>query len=887
MHMRLRGFHRFFVTLLIGLVLSSPLAAQSMEGNGAVATGLLLRQLDGVKRVLMIGAHPDDEDTGLLTTLARGWGVETAYLSLTRGGGGQNLIGPELFEGLGVIRSGELVASRSLDGGAQFFTRAFDYGYSKSADEALSLWPNEELLSDVVWVIRQFRPHVVVSVFSGTPRDGHGQHQAAGIMARQAFSAAGDPSRFSDQLSRGVEAWAPAKLYESARGFFRSGGDPPADAIQIQMGSRDPLLGRSLYQLSRESRSQHRSQDMGAIQAPGLRATGVRFIESRVGGEDGGMFEGVDTTLVGLTAVLPMAEAAATRRHLESYRTSVRRAVEGFGLNPSVIAGDLGEAVRHLQQALAASDGEGDTELYTALARKIELVTQAFMAASGLSFDLIVDDELVVPGQVATVMARLWNASDFSLVEPAIDLDVAYGWDVSEVSIEGLELDGSVIPGSLVTWTYHVNVPSDADLSKLYYLRENRDGAWYRWPDESDLWGLPRDPEPVGASVSFEARLGGQSAAPRVSTSASWRYVGVDPGLGQFEEPVLIVPSVSVEVMPRGVVWPASRSEPASVSVVLRNEAEGGSRGHLSLQIPSGWSATPNSHAFDLPEAGSERTLTFRITPFGSAMAGEHVFQVQARTDEGNSYSEGYSLIDYDHVERAALFSPAEVTVTVVPVSVAEGLHVGYVMGSGDSGPEAIRQLGVGVEVLNDDQLRAGDFAAFDAIVLGVRSYETREALQAASDQLLDFAREGGTIVAQYNRGPFGSLAPRPLQTGRGSPRVADETAPIRMLDPEAPILMSPNRIGEDDFEGWVQERGLYFASDWDDSYEPILELNDPGEEPRHGSLLVTQVGEGIFVFTALSFFRQWSARVPGAYRLFANLISVDAADWRAYAARQ
>jgi LmbE family N-acetylglucosaminyl deacetylase len=882
--MRLNSVRQAWIAglLLVGASLGLPVHAtsQAMDGTGAVATGLLLRQMDGVKRVLMIAAHPDDEDTSLLTTLAREQGVETAYLALTRGDGGQNLIGPELWEGLGVVRTGELMAARALDGGKQFFTRAFDYGFSKTADEALSLWPREELLEDVVWVVRQFRPHVIVSVFSGTPRDGHGQHQAAGIMAREAFASAGDPSRFPEQLARGVEAWEPAKLYQSSRSFGGRGGGPDPAALVVPTGDLDPLLGRSAYQLSMESRSQHRSQDMGAAQPAGPRSTGVLLIESRVGGDGTGIFAGIDTTLVGLTASLPAANAGPTRQNLDAYRSALQLARTGFGLDPSATVDALSEAVNRLEQAILTSGALDSSPLGRALATKLDIATRALLAASGISLDVRSADDLVVPGQTVRVTAQLWNAGSLDLTRTAVDLGLPREWVVPLPTTEGVSGNGTVAPGTLATWTFEVRIPEDADLSRLYFLREGRDGARYRWPDEPDLWGLPRDPEVITATASFVPGL----LAPRVRSSAPWRYVGVDPARGEFERRVLVVPAVSVEASPRGLVWPASSLDARSVSVVVRSEAEGGSRGAVAMTAPVGWSVSPTSQLFALPEAGTERTMTFELRPSSTPEAGEHVFTVEARTDEGRVFGEGYSLIDYDHIERAALFSAAEARATVVPVDVADGLRVGYIMGSGDDGPEAIRQLGVDISLLSGDQVREGAFDGFNTIVLGIRAYEVRDDLRAASEQLLDFVREGGTVVAQYNRASLGSLPPFPLTVGRGSPRVTDETAPVRLVDPDAPLFTTPNRIGDGDFEGWVQERGLYFGSQWDDAWVPMLELNDVGEDPQRGSLLVASVGEGIFMYTGLSFFRQWADGVPGAYRLFANLISADPAAWSAYA---
>ncbi|MGD8289724.1 MAG: PIG-L family deacetylase, partial [Gemmatimonadota bacterium] len=825
------------------------------------------------------------EDTSLLTTLAREWGVETGYLALTRGDGGQNLIGPELWEGLGVVRTGELMAARDLDGAEQFFTRAFDYGFSKTADEALSFWPHDELLEDVVWVVRRFRPQIIVTVFTGTPRDGHGQHQAAGIVAREAFAAAGDPTRYPEQLTEGVEAWQPAKLYQTARGGFGGrGGGPPAGALVVPTGDLDPLLGRSAYQLSMASRSQHRSQDMGTAQPPGPRSTGVILEESRVDGGDGGFFAGVDTTLVGLVASLPANRAGTVRGHLTAYRASVQRAKERVGLDPADIADDLGEALSHLEQARSAAGDDAGTELALALNSKLETATSAFMAAAGITLDVRADDDLVVPGQTVEVTAQLWNSSRYTLTGADVELAVPTEWRVGDARTDGVSAAGSVAPGTLASWTFDVRLPDDADLSRLYFLRQPRDGAEYRWPDEPELWGLPRDPEPLVGSASFVPGADGGAVAPALHPSEAWRYVGVNPARGQYEHRVLIVPAVSVEVTPRGLVWPASRSEAQTVSVVVHSEADGGSRGTVAMSPPSGWAVTPTSRPFDLPEAGAERTVTFQVTPNGTPRAGEHVFRVEARTDEGVAYDEGYDLIDYEHIERAALFTDAEAHTTVVPVTVPDGLRVGYIMGSGDDGPEAIRQLGVDVTLLGADDVREGAFDDFDTIVLGIRAYEVRGDLRAAAEQLLDYVRGGGVVVAQYNRAPLGSLPPYPLEVGRGSPRVTDETAPVTLIDPQGPIFTTPNRIGASDFQGWVQERGLYFGSEWDDAWVPLLELNDAGEPPRLGSLLVASVGDGVFVYTGLSFFRQWADRVPGAYRLFANLISIDPERWAEYA---
>jgi hypothetical protein len=633
-----------------------------------------------------------------------------------------------------------------------------------------------------------------------------------------------------------------------------------------------------------ESRSQHRSQNMGAPQPAGPRTTGVSFVASHVGGAENEMFSGIDTTLVGLTAGMGGEDAAEVTEHLEAYQASVARARDELGLDPFRVAPHLGDALRHLRGAGGLRPG--DLEFRGALRSLRTIANRAFMAAAGIDFQVRASDDLVVPGQTLEVRAQLWNAGRASLWLPSVTLRAGLDWPVVETSVEGLAADGSVGPQSLVTWTYEVTIPDDAPLSQLYFLQEERDGAMYRWPAGRGNWGLPRDPSPVVGSLSFLPFQDDEPMGPAVQASAPWRYVGVDRARGEFEKPVLIVPAVSVAVTPAGVLWPQGQSDPRRITVALRSEADEGASGEVALQAPAGWSVFPASQPFALTSAGSERAVMFEVQPGPSVTAGEHVFRAIAVVD-GHEYDEGFALIDYEHIERTAMFADAEARVTVGPVAVREGLRAGYIMGTGDDGPTALRQMGASVELLREAQVREGAFDAYDVIVLGVRAYEARPDVRAANDQLLDFVRSGGTVINQYNQYQFsdGRYAPYHLTIGRPAPRVADETAAITILEPDAPIFTMPNRITQDDFEGWVQERGLYFASEWADEYVPLLELNDPGEPARHGSLLVASVGEGVYVYTGLSFFRQWAGRVTGAYRLFANLVSLEGSEWTAFAA--
>jgi LmbE family N-acetylglucosaminyl deacetylase len=878
-HARTRIAALLGALLLVGLPART--TAQSLEGTGVVPTGLLLRQMDGVKRVLMIGAHPDDENTSVLAELSRGMGAETAYLALTRGDGGQNLLGPELWDGLGIIRTGELEAARRLDGGRQFFTRAFDFGFSKRGDEALTLWPREELLADVVWVIRTFRPQVVISVFSGTPQDGHGQHQAAGIMAREAFDAAGDPQRFPEQLARGVEAWTPSKLYG---GVWRR---PSEATVLLETGAYDPLLGRSVLQLSMESRSFHRSQDMGAPRPMGPQQAGMKLERDRRGTDpesDHHVFAGIDTTLVGAAASLAEPAASGTRQHLEAYRTALAMAREEFGgPDPFAVVAPLRDALDHLRMAQAAAGATADTELRTVLERKVGLAQRALLAAAGVTLDVRAGDEMVIPGQTVQVTAYAWNGGPAVLSDVSAALALPSGWRAQPVRSEGLGPDGTLSPATMATWVYDVTVPQDARSTQMYYLRRPRVGGFYQWPDEPSLWGLPRDPAPVAGTFALSFPSGARKV--ETSTSAPWSYVGVNPARGEFREPVLVAPAVSVAVSPGGMVWPLEQSAGRTLTVALRNESRDGSRGTVRLQAPTGWSVSPDQFPFEIPSEGGERSFVFQVAPSGGVEPGEHVFRAEVVAADGGRFTEGFDIIDYEHIERVALYTPAEARITVVPVRVADGLRVGYIMGTGDDGPVAIRQLGAEVTLLDADAVRGGDFAAYDVVVVGVRAYETRDDLVAANGQLLDYAEAGGTVLVQYNQYDFprGGYTPYPVEMNRPAQRVAEEDAAVTILQPDAPVFTTPNRITQADFQGWVQERGLYFLSEWDEAYTPLLEMHDQDEEPARGSLLVAPVGEGLYVYAALSFFRQWSSGVPGPYRLFANLLSLKGAQWRGF----
>lgn len=865
-----------------------PARGQGSRLPGATEAGLILRQLDGVKRILVVAAHPDDEDTALLATLARGWGAEAAYFSFTRGEGGQNLIGTELGEGLGIIRSGELLAARAIDGARQYFGRAFDFGYSKSADETFSKWPRERVLSDLVWTIRRFRPHVLVTMWSGTPNDGHGHHQVSGILTHEAYEAAGNPARFPEQLAAGVEAWAPLKLYR--RPLF----EPEAVAIDIETGNLDPLLGLSHHQVAMDSRSQHRSQDFGTALPPGPRVTRLSLVASRVDADaDGPLLAGVDTTLATLTAEL----GAAGGMEMRAYRNAIREASELLvATRPQASLPALAEALRRLDRLRDLAEAAPEGEMRRELDRRARLLRRAILAVAGVRVELRARDDILAPGQTVLVEARVWSGAGASVELAPPVIEAPPGWTVTglrpgeaeepedlgmfarffrqQEEVRDPAASVRLGAGELGLWRYAATVPEDARPTSPWFLELERDGDLYRWPETPALWTLPFRPPALRGRVRATLATGNERISVDIEDPV--RFRGVDGVLGEFWRPLAVAPRVSVAPDAETLIWPTHRSEPRPVAFRLESHARDPVSGEIELDLPPGWRATPSRVPFNLPAEGSVQGVSFSVEPAAAGGEGEFFARPRLHTARGAETAVRATLIDYPHIEPRLVVSDAAARIVRFPVRVAER-RVGYVMGSGDDGPAAIRQLGLDVELIEPGDWEAGRLDRFDTIVLGVRAYEVRDDLIAANAVLLDWVERGGTAVVQYNRYEFNrdAYAPYPITIGRPAPRVTHEDAPVARLDPVAPLLSTPNRLDAADFEGWVQERGLYFPTDWDPRYQALLEMSDPGEAAERGSLLVAPVGRGIYAHTSLSLFRQLRAGVPGAFRLWANLISL------------
>jgi len=778
-----------------GAVQEVPAQGAGPSTGGAVALEHARRMLGHQMRVLMIGAHPDDEDTEVLTILARGHGAEVAYLSLTRGEGGQNLIGPELGEGLGLIRSGELLAARSLDGARQYFSRAYDFGFSKTVDEAWRFWPRDSVLKDVVRVIRKFRPQVVVSVFSGSPRDGHGQHQAAGWAAREAFRVAGDPAAFPELSGEeGLAPHTPLKLYQGAR------FDPSAPAAILDGGALDPVVGQSFRQIAMRSRSQHRSQDQGVLQEVGPSLARLTLVEDRTGAGEA-LWAGIDT---------------------------------------------------------AAVPGDPDQARHRARVGAIE---------AGLVFDAILADDQVVRGQRVGLRLSAWNAGPRA-VSVRMGVAVAAGEDW-QPSGDCLGEVHRVEPNRVVHCEVNLRVAEGARSSIPYFLEWPREGAMYRWA------GAPRDRGeafgPAAVTATFTAVTVGGDTIPAV-VAATFR--ARDQAWGEVRRPVHVVPRVSIGLEPLAGVWPLGRGG-RELGVSLRHGARDTTSGTVTLELPAGWTASPPQR-FLLRREGEVLRLAFAVRPPAGATAGRHEVRAVARTDSGERFDLGVEVVDYPHVTARLLPRPAVAVVQLAEVALPRVSRVGYIRGAADRVPEVLREVGLPVDLLDRAALAQGDLSRYEVIVVGSRAFETDTALVEHHGRLLDWVRGGGRLVVQYQQQAWfgGGFAPLPVSlAARGHDRVTDETATVRILRDGGPPFSGPNAIGPRDWDGWVQERGLYFATTWAPGWTPFLEMNDPGEPPLQGALLATAVGSGTYVYTGLSFFRQLPAAVPGALRLFLNLL--------------
>ncbi len=824
---------RLLKTLAVGLFLgANTLQAQLAPptSGGMVQFDRLLLQLSENRRVLMVGAHPDDEDSDFLAYSARGVGARTAYLSLTRGEGGQNLIGQELGDALGLLRTEELVAARSVDGAEQFFSRAYDFGFTRSLDETFSFWHPDSLLKDAVRVIRRFKPDIVVAVFSGTPRDGHGQHQASAVIARRAYENAGSDSVFPELATEeGLDPWQPTTM------FFATRSRVDNASVVLSSGTTDPITGKSYHQIAMDGRSQHRSQDMGRLQQAGPRRTGLLFLDSK--GEEpdqGDMFAGV----------------LKNSDWLAAFADSLRRSVGPAGVSDAVPA--LALAVERAQ-----ADG---TDRYRG-----NLLESAFLTAARVVVDATSSRESLVPGTAFEVALTVFNDGQFPVTVSSVGFDMLEGWTYvrREISTD------SVAPGEQVEILFDLTVPPDAPISQAYFLEDPRDGFLYDWSNVRPLLrGTPRQPPLVSAHVQLEV-LGTTASATR---EVSYRYR--DQAIGEIRRELEVVPRIDIKMDRPMSLWPLGRSGGPVFTVTLVNNDSSAVAGNLELRS-RGQRVAP-ARRFEFENAGDSETFVLEID--APTAEGDFLIEAVAVTDRAD-YGAGVTVIEYSHIRPARIVARAQTMIRATELRMPEGVNVGYVRGAADRVPEALTEIGMHVTVLTDEQLEAGDLSQFEVIVIGSRAYETNDVLARANARLLEFARAGGRLIVQYQQYQFvdGGFAPYELTISRPHDRITNENAPVELIDPASPAFRFPNSIEDADWDGWPQERGLYFAHEWADEYRPLLRMSDPDGPSLEGGLLVAEYGEGTYLYTGISFFRALPAGVPGAFRLFLNLVGLDA----------
>jgi LmbE family N-acetylglucosaminyl deacetylase len=859
----------------------TPLGAQVRPVYDLGASGLtqVLERLQTTASALHTGAHPDDEDSAFVARRARGDHARVAYLSLNRGEGGQNIIGTELFDALGVIRTEELLQARRLDGGEQFFTRSFDYGFSKTRAEAAAKWGERDLLGDMVRVIRRFRPLVVYARFSGTPADGHGQHQFAGYLTPLAFKAAADPAQFPEQIAEGLRPW-------QARKFYRGVGQRPepgvVNTVDVQSGMVDPVIGRSFAAIAAEGRSQHKSQEMGGIEPLGPSASGLRLIESVLPGPmpatEASVFAGLDVTIAGIPALVGLP-AGTLRAELDAVQSAARQALDGYqALRPAAIVPVLAtglRATRAAREALPGAAGSADAKAdadFLLAAEEADFV-DALTRAAGIVVDPLADDETVVAGDALGVTVRtfLVDPAAVRVTGTAVRAPNGYTASPSTDTPPNTGFRGRPeVPTRAAR--FRVTVPAGAAPTQPYFLADARQGDSYRSWDAQASRTLPFDAPLFTADVAVD--VAGVSFT--VSRPVEYRYA--DRIRGELRRDVNVVPAVAVGLDSRLLIVPTGTT-PSQHRVVVKatSFASKAVSGTLALRLPAGWSSQPASAPLTLASKGDAATATFVVTAPARRAPGTLEIVAEARVGS-DSYARDVQTVAYPHIQTHRLYTPASVKVQVLDLQVSK-VRVGYIMGSGDQVPDAMRRMGVDVALIDAETLATGDLSRFDTIVVGVRASEARPDFIANNARLREYMERGGTLVVQYQQTDYAErgLPPYPVRSPENM-RVTDETAAVRILAPQHPVFTFPNRIGSADFDGWVQERNLYSFGMFDPRYTALLEAKDPGEDLHNGGEVYAEVGKGRYVYTSYSWFRQLPAGVPGAYRQFANLISLSRA---------
>ncbi len=797
------------------------------------------KKLDVLGSVLYVAAHPDDENTRLLAYLAQEKHYRTGYLSLTRGDGGQNLLGSEQGELLGLIRTQELLAARKVDGAEQFFTRANDFGFSKGPDETLRIWDKEKVLGDVVWVIRKFRPDVIICRFPTTGEGGHGHHTASAILAQEAFTAAADPKRFPEQLKY-VQTWQAKRLLWNTFSFGTVNTTAP-DQFKINVGVYNPILGKGYGEMAAESRSNHKTQGFGSAKQ---RGDSYEYFKTILGdAPKDELMDGVNTTW-------------GRVKDGEAIGSDIEKIRKDF---------DIDHPEKSVKAMVSLLDKVEKLPVSYWRDQKAKELKDMIAACAGLWFeaytaepDYALGDQMNIRSQLISRYGLDISLNGLTVIQHADNAGRTSDF-MEPMARYPLPITNKIIPANELQ-TFN-NDCIAGKISQPYWLESPHSIGTYTIDHDGDA-GNPENPgSPI---VAFDFLIEGHP----ITIDRKLIYKYADPAKGEIYQPVEITPPVTANIAEKDYLF--NFKKPQNVEIKLKSFTKAG--GSISIKPIPGWNVSPEKFDFTNKNKGDEWAVTFSVSPADDQ---PKTAVLEAVVDvNGKSFSMGIQQLKYDHIPNITLFPPSQANLIDINLKIA-GKKIGYIPGAGDLMPDALKQVGYDVHILSENEILNGDLSGYDAIVTGVRAYNVNPRLAIEQPKLLEYVKNGGNLVIQYNNNSglvTKQIGPYPFTPA--NKRVTDEDAKITVLDKQSPVLNYPNKITQDDFNGWIQERGLYFVGDIDPNYKAPLQMNDPNEAPNNGALIVGNYGEGRFVYTSLAFFRQLPAGVPGAYRLFVNLLS-------------
>jgi LmbE family N-acetylglucosaminyl deacetylase len=818
--------------ILLYTFFCSLIFSQTLKPKTAAEIRLDLDKLNVLGSVLYIAAHPDDENTAAISYYAKGKHFRSAYLSMTRGDGGQNLIGTEKGVLMGMIRTQELLQARSVDGGEQFFTRAIDFGYSKSPEETMKIWNKNEILSDVVWLIRKFRPDVIITRFSPSGIGTHGHHTASAVLAVEAFHAAGDPKKFSDQLKY-VKVWQAKRIVWDSWRFGRGSGPEanPGSAINENIGAYNHILGQSYTEISAISRTKHKSQGFGS---QGKRGDQYSYYEHLAGDPaEKSLFDGITTSWNRVTSDPKIPN-------------QINKVIKSFNITKPYDSVDdliiLQKLISNLPNSIYKDE-------------KLSDIREIIVSSLGLWFEAISDSYIVSKGDVLDFKLTAINRSSLNVLLKSVQLPF---------NNKLVAINKKLSSNENLTENFKIQLPNNAKISQPYWLEKEPNFGNFVI-DKQELIGLAEAKSSLLVKAVFEI----QGEIYELETAILNRRV--DRVDGELYRAVEIRPAVMIQVEEPLLLFADQNKK--TIRIKLKS-SKNNVKGILKLQHPENWTTEPKSVAFDLKNKDDEHFVEFSISP--PKAGSEASLKVIAEVD-GQDYSHGYLDIYYPHIGHHPYFPESIINLRKIDTKKVIN-NIGYIMGSGDNIPDVLRILGYNVQLLSDEELEQSDLSKFETIIAGVRAYNTRERLKYSQNRLMEYVKNGGHYIVQYNVS-FGlqveDIGPYPFTISRD--RITDETAKLNILDSKHSVFNFPNKIEQSDFSSWVQERGLYFANPWNEKYETLLAGNDEGESLKKGALLYTKYGKGSFVYTGLSMFRELPAGVTGAIRLFVNIISMGA----------